>query len=65
MTGKKKKYIYIYIYIDLQTLHIMTEKKSETLTWVPSLPARGESLTPKVIEMVGGSSSTVGNAVIT
>ena len=53
------------IYIDLQTLHIMTEKKSETLTWVPSLPARGESLTPKVIEMVGGSSSTVGNAVIT
>jgi predicted aconitase with swiveling domain len=43
----------------------MTEKKSETLTWVPSRPARGESLTPKVIEMVGGSSSTVGNAVIT
>lgn len=43
----------------------MTEKKRERLTWVPSRPASGESLTPKVIEMVGGSNSTVGNAVIT
>jgi hypothetical protein len=34
------------------------------LTWVPSRPANGESFTPKVIEIVGGSNSTVGNADI-
>lgn len=38
---------------------------STQLTWVPSRPANGESLTPKVMEMVGGSNTMVGNAVIT
>jgi len=31
---------------------------------VPSRPANGESFTPKVMEIVGGSNSTVGKADI-
>lgn len=43
----------------------MQREREYTLTWVPSRPANGESFTPKVMEMVGGSSSTVGKAVMT
>lgn len=35
------------------------------LTWVPSRPAKGESFTPNVMDIVGGSNSIVGRAVNT
>lgn len=35
------------------------------LTCVPSRPANGESFTPNVIDIVGGSNSIVGRAAIT
>ena len=40
-------------------------ERQDGLTKVPSRPANGESFTPKVMEMVGGSRSTVGSAVMT
>lgn len=38
---------------------------NKELTCVPSRPASGESLTPKVMEIVGGSNSKVGKAAET
>lgn len=46
---------------------LLGKEKRQSLrhTWLPSRPANGESFTPKVMEMVGGSNSMVGNAVVT